>query len=208
VLSIVTLTAVPTSVVHAVEPVTFPPLESAAPDGSPAPGTSGEPTIEQRLADAEARIAELEDQNDALTGDIASVTSDRDRLAEALAEFQDLSTPMEADRLLVAELRKDLPPDRAEAEAYLARMQSLALISDPAQLGPPAARVMEAAPVFLDWRDQTFGTPEEANQAYVQSGASGFDMTWKLFRNAILLTVSNRLDSVLSLVDRVGQVDQ
>jgi hypothetical protein len=38
----------------------------------------------------------------------------------------------------------------------------------------------------------------------VQSGAGGFDLAWKQFRNAILLTVANRLDSVLSIVDRVS----
>jgi hypothetical protein len=167
----------------------------AVPSASPTAGATmspeptGEPTVEQRLAEAEARVAALEAEND--------------RLSEAIERFGTLYDPMEADRLLLAELRKDLPPTRAEAEAYLERLESLARISDPAQLGPPAARVIEAAPAYLEWRDQDFGTPEEASQAYAQSGAAGYDATWKLFRNAILLTVANRLDAVLSLVDRV-----
>ena len=84
-------------------------------------------------------------------------------------------------------------------------LPTLALISDPARLGPVATRVMEVAPTFLDWRDQEFATPEEAAAAYIQSGASGFDTNMTSFRNAVLLTVANRLDAVLSIMDRINR---
>jgi hypothetical protein len=162
---------------------------SPAATSSPSPEATGEPTLEERLAEAEARLVTLQAEND--------------RLTRAIGRFDDLYDPMEADRLLVTELRKDLPPTRPEAEAYLERVEMLAGISDPAQLGPVVARVLEAAPVYLDWRDREFDTPEEASQAYLTSGASGFDASWKLFRNAILLTVANRLDAVLTLIDQI-----
>lgn len=149
-----------------------------------------------------ADSAALQARIDELTAQVGELTAERDRLLAAVAAFGTLYDPMEADRLLLTELRKQLPATRLEAEAYLNRMQRLALISDPARLGPVAGRVQEVAPVYLDWRDQQFATPQEANAAYLESGASGFDTNWTLFRNAILLTVANRLDTVLSVMDR------
>ena len=82
-------------------------------------------------------------------------------------------------------------------------MQALALRSDPTRLSQLATRVLETAPVFLDWRQTDFATPAEANQAYLESGASGFNTDFEEFRTAILLTVANRLDALLTLQDRV-----
>jgi hypothetical protein len=151
----------------------------------------------------EADPVALQAKIDELTAQVGGLTAERDRLLAAVALFDALYDPMEADRLLLTELRKQLPATRPEAEAYLDRMQRLALISDPARLGPVASRVKEVAPIYLDWRDQQFATPQEANAAYLESGASGFDTNWTLFRNAVLMTVSNRLDVVLSVLDRV-----
>ena len=63
--------------------------------------------------------------------------------------------------------------------------------------------MQETAPVFLDWRQTDFPTPTEASQAYLDSGAAGFDTDFEEFRTAILLTVANRLDALLTLQDRV-----
>jgi hypothetical protein len=110
-----------------------------------------------------------------------------------------LRTTMEADRLLLAELRKDVPTDRTEAESYLARVQDLALASDPARLGVIVSRVREAAPRWLDWRAATYATTQEATTAYLQSGASAFDASWENLHDAVLLTVVNRLDTIIDL---------
>ena len=109
---------------------------------------------------------------------------------------------MEADRLLMLALRKDLPATRPEAMAYLDQLQKLALASDPANLGTLAQRVIEAAPIYLDWRDKTFASTAESDAAYIESGASGFDTNLRAFRDGALLTVADRLDAVLNLLDR------
>jgi hypothetical protein len=156
---------------------------------SPSPTATLDPTLEDRLEAAEAEIREL--------------TVERDRLRDAIAGYGALYDPMEADRQLLVELRKELPETRVDAESYLARMHRLAALSDPARLSQLADRVLETAPVFLDWRDTEFATPQEASQAFLESGAAGFDTDFEEFKDAILLTVANRLDALLTMQDRV-----
>ena len=157
-------------------------------DGA-APTALSSPSVEDQLRAAEAEVRQL--------------SVERDRLQDALAGFADLYDAMESDRQLLLELRKDLPTERADAESYLTRMQTLALRSDPTRLSQLASRVQETAPVFLDWRQTDFATPAEASQAYLESGAAGFDTDFEEFRTAILLTVANRLDALLTLQDRI-----
>ena len=163
-----------------------PTLDAAPP---PAPSMSLAPSVEDRLQAAETELRQL--------------IAERERLQSALTGLADLYEPMETDRQLLLELRKALPVARPDAESYLARMQGLALRSDPTRLSQLASRVLETAPVFLDWRDTDFASPEEASQAYRDTGASGFNTDFEEFRTAILLTVANRLDALLTLQDRL-----
>jgi hypothetical protein len=110
---------------------------------------------------------------------------------------------MESDRLLLAELRKDVPIDRAEAEAYLSHVEDLALSSDPARLGTIVSRVRDAAPAWLDWRAQQYANTQEAATAYVSSGAAAFDASWGTLHDAILLTVVDRLSTIISLTGQL-----
>lgn len=156
---------------------------------------------EARLAEVTAQLAALQAQVDELSAEVVRLRAERDRFSRALARLAQWSDALEADRLLLAELRKTLPETRIEAEAYLRRLQRLALQSDPVRLGPIANRLMQAAPIYLDWREQEFASDEEAARAFVQSGARGFNTTFTDFRNAVLLTVSNRLDALLGLFE-------
>ena len=131
------------------------------------------------------------------------LSAERDQMARTLSHFDDIYEPMEADRQLLFELRKDLPETRPEAEAQLERMRSLALAADPAHLGQLVDRLGEAAPAFLDWRFSDHASDAEAAQTYVDSGASAFDTTMSEFRNEVLLSVANRLDGILTVIDRV-----
>ena len=110
---------------------------------------------------------------------------------------------LEADRVLLAELRKDVPNTHAEGEAFVTRVVSLALASDPVGLGVIASRVRDAAPAWLDWRDGQYTTPQEAADSYAQSGAAAFDASWESLHDAVLLTVVNRLDTIIDLADRI-----
>jgi hypothetical protein len=150
-----------------------------------------------------ADVTQLEQQVADLRAEVDALTLERDRLRDVLAVLGDLYTPLEADRLLLTELRKDVPATRGEAEAYLSRLRRLALQADPARLGPISDRLQDIAPSWLDWRDTEFLTSDEASMAFIQSGASGFESKLRELRDAILLSVANRLDGLLNTVDRV-----
>ncbi len=155
-------------------------------------------------------VDDLNLANDALVADNSALQRaldglllERDELRASLSRFDDLYTPLEADRQLLFELRKDLPETRPEVEAQLERMRSLALTSDPARLGQLVDRLGDAAPAFLDWRFGQFETAQEINNAYVETGANAFDSSMDDFRSEVLMSVANRLDGLLTILDRV-----
>jgi len=186
-------------------------------EGPAGTGTTDAEMVEQDLvpdaasaAELRALVNDLSTRNDALAADndtlqraVEDLSLERDRLADSLHRFDDLYGPLEADRQLLFELRKDLPETRPEAEAQLDRIRSLALASNPSRLGQLVDRVGEVAPDFFDWRFTDFSSAEEASQAYIGSGASAFDSSMNEFRNEVLMSVANRLDGILTVIDRI-----
>ena len=159
--------------------------------------------LRAQLDDLRLRFDELSADNSSLQQAVDDLSAERDQMARTLSHFDDAYEPMEANRQLLFELRKVLPETRPEAEAQLERMRSLALAADPAHLGQLVDRLGEAAPDFLDWRFNDHASDAEAAQAYIDSGASAFDTTMSEFRNEVLLSVANRLDGILTVIDRV-----
>ena len=159
--------------------------------------------LQGELAALTDSFTTLSDANSTLTQDLANVSVERDRLIDSISHFDTLYDPIEADRQLLFELRKGLPETRQEAEAQLARIQRLALSSNPARLGQVVDRVSESAPAFFDWRFSQFSSTEEATAAYINTGANAFESSMEDFRSAVLLSVANRLDGLLNVIDRV-----
>lgn len=165
---------------------------------------------QEALTELRATIDDLNTRQDELLADNTSLQQavdelalERDRLTSSLSHFDDLYEPLEADRQLLFELRKGLPETRPEAEAQLERIRSLALSSNPSRLGQLIDRVGDAAPAFFEWRFTEFGSSEEATNAYIDTGANAFDTTMNEFRNEVLMSVANRLDGLLTVIDRV-----
>lgn len=159
-----------------------------AQDPSLAPASAAPLTETDRLAAAEARIAELEAENGRLRG--------------FLLTWEDLYDPMEADRQLLLELRKDLPDDEAAARAYIERIRDLAFRSDPARLSQDAVRLMETAPTWLDWRFGEYADDTARAAEYLRSGAAGFDQNLRELRDTALLVAAGHIDAILTLADR------
>jgi hypothetical protein len=144
----------------------------------------------------------LADERDHLLEEVDTLTRDRDRIADGLSRFEDLYDPLEADRQLLLDLRKPIEDmSRPEVEQHVARIQRLAVESNPAELGPLSDRLGEAAPDFLDWRETQFSSTEEATQAFLDSGASLFTSSMDDFSKAFLLSVASRLDGLLTVLD-------
>ena len=165
--------------------------------------------VQATVDDLRTLVDDLSRANDALAADNASLQQtvdslavERDRLQESLRRFDELYEPLEADRQLLFELRKGLPETRPEAEAQIERIRDLALSSDPARLGQLVDRVSDTAPAFLDWRFGEFSTTQEFSSAYVETGANAFDSSMEEFRSEVLRSVANRLDGLLTILDR------
>jgi hypothetical protein len=141
--------------------------------------------------------------NTALQQTVDELARERDELRASLSRFDDLYSPLEADRQLLFELRKDLPETRPEAEAQLKRIRALALASDPARLGQLVDRIDDTAPAFLDWRFGEWANAQELSAAYVETGANAFESSMDDFRSEVLMSVANRLDGLLTILDRV-----
>ena len=175
-------------------------LTTAAVGMAATSGSAGDPGLQPLDVSARALESASKDELRVMVGTLAD---ERDSLARSLERFQELYAPLEADRQLLFELRKGTPETRAEAEAQLARLRTLAVAADPSELTPLIERVQRAAPAFLDWRDTDFTDAQSATQAYIDSGAGAYDTSMTEFRNEVLLSVANRLDGLLTVLDRM-----
>ena len=168
-----------------------------------APATATNDELRSLVEDLTLANDALAASNTDLQSAVDSISNERDRLAASIDRFDDLYDPIEADRQLLFELRKEMPETRGEAEAQLARIRSLALSSDPQRLGQLVDRVEEAAPAFLDWRFGEFESTADFSAAYIDTGANAFDSSFEELRSEALMTVANRLDGLLTILDRV-----
>lgn len=109
-------------------------------------------------------------------------------------ELQGFLTSLEADRLLLSEIRKEVPEERKEAEVYFKRLKDLASLSDPVRLVPSVNRVLEQAPIYYNWLEKKFANPSERISEYYVGGAQGFQLAFDAFQKAVLMDVINRLD--------------
>ena len=166
----------------------LPATAGLAQDASLAPASAVPQTDADRLVAAEARIADLEAENERLRG--------------FLLTWEGLYDPMEADRQLLLELRKDMPDDESAARAYIERIRDLAFRSDPARLSQDAVRLMETAPTWLEWRFTEYADDTARAAEYLRSGAAGFDQNLRELRDMALLVAAGHIDAILTLADR------
>lgn len=106
----------------------------------------------------------------------------------------DFAKRLDADRLLLSEIRKIVPESRVEAESYLDRLKVLAEKSDPLRLAPLADRLLDQAPIYFDWLDREFENQDEQVMEYYVGGARGFSFALENFKTAVMFTIMNRLD--------------
>ena len=186
--------------------ISLPTLTATATDTERAELEASAPTVEE----LRGIVADLGSANDALVADnsslqqsVSQLEQERDQLRKSFDRFDKLYAPLEADRQLLVELRKSLPETRPEAEAHLGRIRDLALASDPAGLGRIVERLDDSVPAFLDWRFGDYDSVQAYTDAYVETGANAFDSSMEEFRSQVLMSVANRLDSLLTILDRV-----
>jgi hypothetical protein len=115
------------------------------------------------------------------------------RLLEAV-DTADLAKKLAADRLLLSEIRKDVPESIEEARLYLERLKELAVISDPVRLAQLFDRVLDQAPIYFEWLETEFEDQDEQITEYYVGGARGFAFAMDNFKSAVFFVIMNRLD--------------
>ena len=165
-----------------------------------------EPEIEPDIADVDPE--EPVDEDPVPHIDVEQIMLELERapiVFERPEDARSLSVRIEADRRLLAELRKQIPTDRTEAELYLRRIRDLAAISDPVSLVPLANNVIRQAPLLFEWMETEYDDPEERARDYYVGGSWAFHRRFDTFHRAVLLTVIRRLDTVGDLLRQGDQ---
>ena len=148
------------------------------------------------LSSAEEQIATLEEQ-------IQSLQSQEAGGQGNLEAVRELSDTVEKHRLLLVELRKDLPATREEAVIYWKNIKTIAARADPA-LTSPADRVILKIDNYFDWIDRSPNLTASSDDYFdwlgerTTSGAIGYEDATDTFTRDALLAVINQLDSVVS----------
>ena len=134
---------------------------------------------------------------------VNSLTQDVNRSATSLKKFSSLQgmlPSLNQDRLLLIELRKDLPDTRDTAGLYLNQLKELGVKSDPS-LGPKVDRINRLLPTYFDWYEKEYPTLGEAMEEYINSGAVDFDTAYRDFEKDALHVVIKRIDALIYQLD-------
>lgn len=209
----------------ATEPTAEPPPEPTEPA---APASSVEDDLRERIAALEAeseqkdaRIEQRDDQvNDirAELDDIRSQLDERDaeltrlqRRIEAAPETRSafpgipdverFAEQIEADRLLLVEMRKELPDERREAFAFWNNVKDLAAVSDPS-LVAKANNVITALPAYFNFLETNFDNQQDAVLTFQLTGASDYETASDEFWRSFALSLIDRLTIVSDNVER------
>ena len=116
-----------------------------------------------------------------------------------------LAEKLEADRLLLSEIRKDVPEAREEAVLYLERLKKLAAESDPVRLAPLFNRVLDNAPIYFQWLETEYDNPDEQVTEYYVGGARGFAFAMENFKSAVFFVIMNRLDIASRVISELDE---
>ncbi len=156
----------------------------------------------QEAVQAKAAQDKLQKELQASQQQVEQVTAELKEGKAALSQVEQKGASLEKvveqlaiDRLILVELRKDLPTRRQAALDYWKVVRGLAAQSDTV-LGTKANQVLQATPDFFDWREATFSSQEEKGAMYYLLGAKRYDDLVDQFRNEALLVVVRRLDAV------------
>jgi hypothetical protein len=162
----------------------------------------GEETLVQK-ARADALEADtLVSHRDERIAELESEVADLTLIQDRFISYGEAMAPLDPDRLLLVELRKDSPNDREAAEEYWEGIKKLAVKSDPS-LGPKADRVLRLIPSYFEYIDAAAEaeTCEGVFDAYFTSGVIDYFNVESDFRRDLFLVLINRIDSLIILTE-------
>ena len=127
--------------------------------------------------------------------------------AAKLDTLEEMYDSLDRHRLLLLELRRENPANRERSLAYWSNVQDVARNANPA-LASPAEKVLVRVDNYYDWRDSGPDPSESVDEyldwreAYTTSGAVAYDEATFSFNRQALLSVVNRMDTLLSQLER------
>ena len=160
----------------------------------------------------EKRLGDLRQQTDRLQAQVDEKIEDIGALQEQVKDLESrppvldvegldqLRAQLEADRLLLVELRKDDPETREDAQRLWAGIKRIAVQSDPA-LASKADEVTRGIPAYYDWVERDFVSTREAQISALLTGAFEYIDSVDAFWDAFLAVVINRIDALGRLPD-------
>ncbi|MBF8299576.1 MAG: hypothetical protein HW397_625 [Dehalococcoidia bacterium] len=132
----------------------------------------------------------LEAQVTSLTKQVADLNK-----RDTSVELSSLADGLANDRLLLVELRKDLPADRTAARLYWTRIKDLSVKSSPT-LPIKADKVITSIQAYFSWRERDYPSANEQAITYVLTGANAYDGASKDFWNSFLKVAIDRMDAI------------
>jgi len=151
-------------------------------------------------------VEKLAGQVQSVRGELADVNTRLARARRTLDSIEGLIKNLESDRDLLVELRKSAPTNRQDAEAYWAKVKTLAARVDPA-LAVAVEKIRGRIDAYFDWieaRPPAGATLEElalwvfsAEPAVFEYNQNIEDLTKNVFLNMIL-----RIDTAENILAR------
>ena len=151
-----------------------------------------------RLGDETTVSSLLPGEEGAIVGELSQTQRTLTKLQKRMDSITETVADLENDRLLLIELRKDLPQDREAALQFWQAIKTVAVHSDPA-LGPLVDRILSAALNYFDWQEATYLSSEARLEGFFVSGAAQFENLVDEFKKDVLLLVIGRIDTVVNL---------
>ena len=114
---------------------------------------------------------------------------------------------VEGHRLLLVELRKDLPISREESNTYWSNIKTVAVKANPS-LASPADKVIIRIDNYYDWNDRSLNPSASLDdyliwqRDYTTSGAIDYEEATYNFNREALLSVINQMDSIIIQLTR------
>ena len=148
------------------------------------------------LSSAQEQILTLEEQIQSIQSQVAEEQGNLKALSE-------LSDSIERHRLLLVELRKELPGTREESITYWTTMKTIAAKADPT-LASPADKVILKIDNYFDWNERTPNPTAPVDDYlawladYSPSGAIAYEDANVFFIREALLSVISQMDTVVS----------
>ena len=161
-------------------------------------------------AELKETLQKLQSTKEELSTTQANLKSTSDQVKSlngTLTQVKRMVSKLDNDRLLLIELRKDLPETRAEAKDYWSNVKRLAVKSDPA-LGPSVDKIIVQIDAYFDWIEAMPGgdaTSEEIliwliDEYYYLYAAYRYSDAIEAFQKEAHLVVVTHIDIAVELI--------